>query len=103
CGEIYTMASSLPSRDLPVAASTRRIAFDPMREGLQEFLQERARRIAYERALVVEQSLRIADVGLGLRHHRDIEKDHRLPQVVIRAERPQRAGRNADDGTRLSI
>src|SRR5205814_2031041 len=73
------------------------ILLDPLRERVQELLQEVARRVVYQRTARVEELGGFANVGLGLRHRRHVEEYQRLPQMVVRAERANRSGRNADD------
>ena len=68
-----------------------------MRECVQELLQEVARRVVGQRTARVEELGGFANVGLGLRHRRHVEEYERLPQMVVRAERANRSGRNADD------
>ena len=62
-----------------------------MRERLQIFVEELARRILRQGAFFIEQRRRAADVSLGLLQRRHVEEHERLSEVVIRAEGAQRA------------
>ena len=55
-----------------------------------------------ELAAFVEQFRGAADIGFRLLHHRDVEEDERLAQVMVRAEPADRAGRDADHRARLA-
>ena len=54
------------------------------------------------RSVVGEELVGAADIGLGLLHHRHVEEDQRLAQMVIGAEAADRAGRDADHGAGLA-
>ena len=56
-----------------------------------------------ERAFVVKEACGVSDVGFRLCHHRHIQENKRLAQMMIRAERAHGTRGHADDGGRLAV
>lgn len=69
------------------------IAFDELNKAINEQLEKRFGIIRNKFALIVKQRERIADIGFGLGHHRHFEEGQSLAQMMVRAERAERAGR----------
>ena len=65
---------------------------DPIRERLHELLQEFSGAVADELAVFTEQLVDMADICFGLMHGRYVQKHERLPQMMIGADGPDRAG-----------
>jgi hypothetical protein len=70
---------------------------------LHEILEELARTLVHELALLVEELVRVADVSFRLLYRRHVQKYERLPQVVVCSKRANRARRCADHSARLSV
>jgi len=80
----------------------REVRCDPRVIGLHEPLQEFPCPIIYELAVRIEQLVGASDIGFRLCHRGDVQKNERLPQMVISAESPNTARRCTDDCARLT-
>src|SRR5262245_60831570 len=80
-----------------------RVALYPLGVRVHEILQKFARAIIREHALLIEFVSDAADIRLRHLHARHVEKNERLPQVVVGAEGADRAERNAYHRARLSV
>src|SRR5450755_17365 len=81
----------------------RDVFVDPLRERLHELVHELPRCVVGDRPRVAEHLGCAADIGLGLRHGRNVEEHQRLAKVVIGAERAQSPGREAENRSRLAV
>jgi hypothetical protein len=75
------------------ALALRSDRLDPIRERLHEFLQEFSGAVADEFALLIEELFDMANIGFRLLHGRNIQKNKRLPEMMIGAEGSDRAWR----------
>ena len=66
-------------------------SLDPLRERLHELLQEFASAVADELAMLVEQLVDMAEIGLRLLQGWHVQKHERLPEMMIGAEARDRA------------
>src|SRR5690554_4098653 len=51
---------------------------------------------------IIEQALCISDIGFRLLHHRNVDKNHGLPNMVIGPKSPQRTNRDTNHRTGFS-
>src|ERR1700754_4162048 len=87
----------------PCGSTSRSDRLDPIRERLHELLQEFAGAVAGELAMFIKELVDAAEISFGLLHGRHVQKNERLPQMMIGAEGPDRARRAADHRPRLAV